>query len=209
MSSNEEVAQRLGVTATGLRRLADIYGEVYGPLQRDEKFNNRRLWTLEAVERIAAARALVQSEQARSIKTALHMVEQGITAPAEELSKPSTPQPQEVLMRAILERIEGLEVGLRVVDQLQEEVQIMRRQLEAPKEGVEVSPQLQEVLELNRALALHLETPKDDSRERELEVQVADLEQRNRAMLGELERRRVEAEQEQTLTPWWRRWLGR
>ena len=43
LESNEEVAQRLNITPAGLRRLADIYGEVYEPLQRDSHYNNRRM----------------------------------------------------------------------------------------------------------------------------------------------------------------------
>ena len=74
------------------------------------------------------------------------------------------------------------------------------------KRVLKSAPQLQEVLELNRALARYIEAPKDDVRERELEVENAELRQRNEAMLRELERRRLQAEGKGHSRPWWRFW---
>lgn len=51
-----------------------------------------------------------------------------------------------------------------------------------------------------------LEAPRDDTREKDLQAQVADLAQRNRALFGELERRKREADQEPARRPWWRFW---
>ncbi len=63
--------------------------------------------------------------------------------------------------------------------------------------------------EENRALReglRQLEAPKDDTRERELEVANAELRQRNEAMLQELERRTLQAEGKDRPKPWWRFW---
>jgi DNA-binding transcriptional MerR regulator len=71
-----EVARRLGVSPSGLRRLAVIYGEVYGELQKDAS-GTTRLWSPEALTRLEQARALMAAGQARSIKDALIALERG------------------------------------------------------------------------------------------------------------------------------------
>lgn len=124
MGSTEEVAARLGITPAGLRRLADIYGEVYEPLQRDTYYNNRRLWTLEAVERLEAARALVQADRARSIKAALLMLQSGVETPQDALALSSKEVSKDPLLLAVLEHVQRLESRMEA----------MQRQLQAPKE---------------------------------------------------------------------------
>lgn len=123
MGSTEEVAARLGITPAGLRRLADIYGEVYEPLQRDTHYNNRRLWTLVAVERLEAARALVQADRARSIKAALLMLQSSMETPQEALALPSKEVSKDPVLLALLEHVQRLESRMEA----------MQRQLEAPK----------------------------------------------------------------------------
>jgi hypothetical protein len=71
-----EAARQLGVSPSGLRRLAVIYGEVYGDLQKDAG-GTSRIWTQEAVVRLQRARALMAAGQARSVKDALIAVEGG------------------------------------------------------------------------------------------------------------------------------------
>jgi DNA-binding transcriptional MerR regulator len=134
IGSNEEVAQRLGITPAGLRRLADIYGEVYEPLQRDTHYNNRRLWTLEAVERLEAARELVKADRTRSIKAALQMLQSGVETSQEGLVLPSKEVSKDPLLLAVLEHVQRLEVR----------IESMQRQLEAPR------PQTDEAEELRR-----------------------------------------------------------
>jgi DNA-binding transcriptional MerR regulator len=75
-----DVARRLGVSPSGLRRLASIYGEVHGELPKDSS-RTSRLWSLEAVVRLEAARALMAAGQARSIRDALVAVESGAAPP--------------------------------------------------------------------------------------------------------------------------------
>ncbi len=79
-----EAARVLGVSPSGLRRLAVVYGEVYGELQKDAG-GTSRIWPREAVVRLQAARALMAAGQARSVRDALVAVEGG-TAPPVELT---------------------------------------------------------------------------------------------------------------------------
>ncbi len=73
-----DVAKRLEVSPSGLRRLAGVYAQVYGDLPKDSSGTSRR-WPSEAVYRLEQARALMAAGQARSIKDALLAVEGGAT----------------------------------------------------------------------------------------------------------------------------------
>ncbi len=77
-----EAARVLGVSPSGLRRLAVVYGEVYGELQKDAG-GTSRIWPREAVVRLQAARALMAAGQARSVRDALRAVEGGAAPPVE------------------------------------------------------------------------------------------------------------------------------
>lgn len=69
-------AERLGVSPSGLRRLAIIYTSVHDELPREPKTNNR-VWPVEAVTRLEQARALVEAESYHSIKEALEALDRG------------------------------------------------------------------------------------------------------------------------------------
>lgn len=75
-----DVAKKLGVSPSGLRRLAVIYGEVFNELPKDPQ-GTSRIWPGEAVARLEAARALLAAEQARTIKDALQVAESGAVPP--------------------------------------------------------------------------------------------------------------------------------
>ncbi len=77
-----DVARRLGVSPSGLRRLAGVYAQVYGDLPKDSSGTSRQ-WPGEAVYRLEQARALMAAGQARSIKDALLAVESGATPSAD------------------------------------------------------------------------------------------------------------------------------
>ena len=77
-----DVAKRLEVSPSGLRRLAGVYAQVYGDLPKDSSGTSRR-WPSEAVYRLEQARALMAAGQARSIKDALLAVEKGATPSAD------------------------------------------------------------------------------------------------------------------------------
>jgi len=64
-----DVAGDLGVSSSGLRRLALIYERVHGDLPRDPRLG--RMWPTEAIERLALAREEVQAGRAVSIEAAL------------------------------------------------------------------------------------------------------------------------------------------
>lgn len=70
-------AQQVGVSTSGLRRLAPIYEQVYGLLPRSGKGSgdSPRLWSPDAVSRLAAARRLVESGQHRSVRIALEALQ--------------------------------------------------------------------------------------------------------------------------------------
>lgn len=71
-----DVAKRLEVSPSGLRRLAGVYAQVYGDIPTDSSGTSRR-WPSAAVYRLEQARALMAAGQARSIKDALLAVESG------------------------------------------------------------------------------------------------------------------------------------
>ncbi len=79
-----DAAKRLGVSPSGLRRLAGIYADTYGDLPRDEVDN--RLWPVEAVERLEVARSLVAQGRAKTIKEAFQHLDAGV-----ELETPLAP----------------------------------------------------------------------------------------------------------------------
>lgn len=75
-------ARQLGVSPSGLRRLAGVYGDLYGDLPKDSS-GTSRVWPQEAVTRLERARALLAAGHARSIKDALLAVEGGVAPPVE------------------------------------------------------------------------------------------------------------------------------
>lgn len=75
MSPNE-VARALGVSPSGLRRLAEIYSRVCEELPRDPA-SRARSWPETAVTELAAARRLVAAKRAASIGEALQAIRGG------------------------------------------------------------------------------------------------------------------------------------
>lgn len=78
-------ADALGVSPQTLRRYAGHYERVHGPLPRRD---GQRLLTHEALERLRAAQALVQSGQATAFRAALLRLEHG---PPPEAAFPAAP----------------------------------------------------------------------------------------------------------------------
>ncbi len=70
-------AAAVGVSTSGLRRLAPSYEAVYGPLPRAGKGSgdSPRLWSTVAVRRLAAARQAVEAGQHKSVRTALEALQ--------------------------------------------------------------------------------------------------------------------------------------
>ncbi len=74
-------AERLGVSASGLRRLAPIYEQVHEPLPRrgsGDKSKRARLWSTESVERLKDARVLVEQGRCKTILEALQALQTGV-----------------------------------------------------------------------------------------------------------------------------------
>jgi hypothetical protein len=72
-----QAAKRLGVSASGIRRLLVIYEDVHGELGRNPD-TKARVISSEVVEQLAAARLLVEAERFTSIKDALQALEAGL-----------------------------------------------------------------------------------------------------------------------------------
>jgi DNA-binding transcriptional MerR regulator len=72
-----EAARRLGVSPSGLRRLSDAYEQVHGPLNR-RGGTGARLFTEEALERLAQARTLVEGRRYKSVVEALTALARGL-----------------------------------------------------------------------------------------------------------------------------------
>ena len=226
------VADRLGLSSSGLKRIVAIYAELYGPLPRDNADN--RLWPLDVVERLEAARALVQAGKAESIKAALLAVDRGVDIPSVDLATP--PSTLEVLrerleaLTALPARLddlgarqdEAIELAYRAVTMAQDSqeravllqdtlldlmahVGGLQRKLEQLPEAVE---RLQEQNRVLHEEIMALAPSKEDTKAayvEEMEEIHADLERRNRYLKGELERRDKEKAAE-VRRPWWKWW---
>ncbi len=74
--------RQLGVSASGLRRLGQLYEQVHGQLPRKVKGSDRgnaRLWPMEAIGRLRDARRLLEQGRSSSIVEALEALQQGVT----------------------------------------------------------------------------------------------------------------------------------
>lgn len=120
-----EAARQLGVSASGMRRLLVIYEQVHGDLPRKgPKETDARLVSSEVVERLGAARHLVDSDRFRSIAEALTALDEGLKPDLTVDSTLDTPVKGlsgEALgllldeLRAVRERLAGIEGELSAV----------------------------------------------------------------------------------------------
>jgi DNA-binding transcriptional MerR regulator len=133
-----EAARQLGVSPSGLRRLAVEYGKVYGDLSKDSG-GTSRLWSVEAVRRLEAARALLAAGQARSIKDALLAVEGG-ASPRVEVATAGGDVVAALgvvasRLEAVLESNRRLEAEVAALRREVAEVKALPGAAEAPAEG--------------------------------------------------------------------------
>lgn len=105
-------AERLGVSASGLRRLAIIYETVFDELPRKPRSNNR-LFPEEAVERLQAARALLQVEKYRTINEALEAIKYGLVAEDEIEASQAIKEPVPQALELLITEIQGLREDLK------------------------------------------------------------------------------------------------
>lgn len=120
-------AAAVGVSTSGLRRLAPIFEQVYGVLPRSGKGSgdSPRMWSLEAVNRLSTARRMVETGQHRSVRTALEAL-QGVESTGDGLevpqigSQPTDRQLLEVLVnevRVLRSEVETLRASGRALPQ--------------------------------------------------------------------------------------------
>jgi hypothetical protein len=134
---SREVQERLGVSPSGLRRLAAIYERTVRPLPRDER---GRVWPEDAIEVLQDAREAVQKQRAVSIEAALRGQEiEGVPDPL-----PTPREPSETNLdagAAILEELRALRGLLEEqnarLSAIEEENRELRLRLEAPKAAAE------------------------------------------------------------------------
>lgn len=125
-------AQRLGISASGLRRLAPIYESVFEELPRKGSgAENKRayLWPEEAVERLQSARQLVELERYKTISDALSAIKRGVTVETVDLEPADR---QTILDKATQQTLELL---LKEMTALRREVQELKQGRELEKEN--------------------------------------------------------------------------
>ncbi len=115
-----QVADRLGIGPAMLRRYAKDYESVYGELPRDRQ---GRMYPLEAVERLEAARGLVMAGRYRSIRDALAGLQAGVQPLQVALEK------RDEVLPAILAELKRLGDA---VERLEAENRQLREQLALP-----------------------------------------------------------------------------
>lgn len=126
-----DVAGELGVSSSGLRRLALIYERVHGDLPRDPRLG--RMWPTEAIERLALAREEVQAARAVSIEAALAALRRsaGVEPSPPVQRTPTPPEPSEALLeelRLLRGAVEGMSNRL---ESLERENRELRESVEA------------------------------------------------------------------------------
>lgn len=126
------VAKQLGVSSSGMRRLAVIYEEVHGDLPRKgPKDTDARLFPPNAVERLAAARQMVEAERFGSIKEALEALEAGVRPDitiADTLDTAARDLSGEAL-GLLLEELRGMRSELAELRPVRREVQALREEI--------------------------------------------------------------------------------
>lgn len=185
--STSQVAKALSVKSGMVRRYHLALEGVMGTsLPRDPQ-NNGRLVTDEQLAMLQQARELVRANPSLSVEDALKSVlgiYTGPTAPA---------VPRDELLEAIMLELRGLR---REVRAQREDLTALREQNAALTEQVRVLP----------TPSLRSEEP---SAPRVIVVsnsRAEETERMNRYLLGELERRRLEAGAEGKRRKWWRWW---
>lgn len=99
----KQAAERLGVSSSGLRRLAILWEEVYGAIHWEgEREGGGRVYPESVVAKLEAARALVREGRSKSIQNALQALDGGATPLTQALARPGIPD-QDVLLALLTE----------------------------------------------------------------------------------------------------------
>ncbi len=122
-----EAMRVLGVSASGLRRYASIYEELHGDMPRDNQ--GRRLWSREAVDALRAAKGLVDAGKVSSIGQALEGLD-GAPQTMLEAAANLSVKPTDEALSKLLEKLSS-------VDRLEQEVRLLREQVEKQNDLME------------------------------------------------------------------------
>jgi len=173
---HSEAAKMLGVSPATLRRLAKFYEEAFEPMPTDAR--GGRVYPDHALKRMQAARSLFDEGRAASLETAFSLLARGETGNSDEIIfQANARQPNEQLLLEFRGVRRALEQMSERLDTLQEENAQLREQV------------LKQLEAPNRIASNDTETTR-----------------MNQYLLGELERRRLEAEAQQRRRPWWQLW---
>ncbi len=124
-----DAAERLGVSPSGLRRLATLWEEIYGPIHWEgEREGGGRVYPLSVVTKLEAARGLVREGKSKSIQNALQALDMGATPPAQGLARPDIPYKD--VLHALLSEMQMMREEL---SQLRADNAEMRNQLPPPE----------------------------------------------------------------------------
>lgn len=136
----EQAAGQLAVSGAGLRRLAVIYERVHGDLPRDQR--SGRLWTQEAIERLARAREMVQGGRAPSVDAALRAEAAGEDADPWPVPRSAARDDLAPLVEELRRLREAVEVQGETLARLEEENRALRQALPAAPEEAEPPSQV-------------------------------------------------------------------
>lgn len=147
----KQAAKQLGVSASGLRRLATLWEEVYGPIRWEgEREGGGRVYPESVVKRLEAARTLVRNGQSKSIQNALQALDGGATPPAQALARSGLPDHD--LFEALLTELRTIHEEL---SQLRTENTEMARRLPSPGDDNNVAEELRALRDQVELLATH------------------------------------------------------
>ena len=181
-----QAAEAMGVSDVTLRRYARAYERIFDDLKLDQ---GGRLFSGQVLDRLTAAKRMQESGQAVSLEQALLMLREGVEAPV--------PAKVESDSLDLSEEARGTLAAI-----LRDELRTIIRE--------EVAAAVERLQEQNRVLheeIMALAPSKEDTKAayvEEMEEVHADLERRNRYLIGELERR--DAEVVKVKRPWWKWW---
>lgn len=119
-----DLAARLGVSGSTFRRISTDYEAVFEALPRDAQ--RRRLWPLEAAERVMLAHEAVREGQADSTRAALQLVREGreLVAPLDPpaLGGGGALQKLDELSAQVRQQGEGIATLLQALDERDSEI---------------------------------------------------------------------------------------
>lgn len=121
MLTSGTAADQLGISTSGLRRLASIYENVHGELPRTRE-RGPILWPQVAVRRLAAAREMFGNGKAASIEDALDRLGDRSDLPAVGVAQ----EQQGVASGVLLEELRALRSEVR---ELRDELSRVRKEL--------------------------------------------------------------------------------